>query len=468
MRPSRKTLRPWLAGLLAVTLLLAPVTQVQHAAAADASLVVAALHVVEQQYVEPVHPVPLLNAAIATLRKATHLGPEVLRDIAPGTPEAAAVSQFTTEFSRAAQTGALPETLLAYVTTEGMLESLHDSHTHFLTPEQLREERRALFGNPAFTGIGVTITQRKEDNGAASIFVGDVFPGSPAAAAGIRRFDKIVQVDGKPLQNVNTLDASQLIRGPAGSAVTLVIQRGAQTLQVQVVRAPIRVPPVEGRWLRPGTAYVKMYGFTQGVGRQIRQALERLGTEGGIRSVVLDLRGNPGGLVVEASSVGGVFMPPRTVLARVIERGQEPSTLRTAGAPLLPRTPLVVLVDAGSASASEILAGAFKDYQRATIVGEKTAGALGGSVTLALPEGGISVTVERIVTPKNAQVEGVGITPDVAITLTVADMERGQDPQLEAALHALGQARARHLLEAACATVPCHGAHTGASAGWNF
>jgi carboxyl-terminal processing protease len=106
-------------------------------------------------------------------------------------------------------------------------------------------------------------------------------------------------------------------------------------------------------------------------------------------------------------------------------------------------------VDGGSASASEILAGAFRDEHRATIVGERTAGALGGSVTVALPEGGMSVTVERILSPNNTKIEQVGITPDVPVTLTVADMERGQDTQLEAALHALGAAWLRLLFAAA-------------------
>src|SRR5579884_3555196 len=414
---SRTHLRSLLAGLLATVMLVVPFSQVPHAAAADASLVIAALHVLEQQYGDP------------------------LPDIAPGTPAADAASQFTAEFARAVQTGAMPETQLAYLATSGMLASLHDSHTHFLTPQQLREERRQLFGNPVFTGIGVTITQRKDASGTGWIFVEDVFPGSPAEAAGVHRFDRIVQVDGKSLRNVDVVDASQLIRGPAGSTASLVVQRDAQMVQLSVTRAPIRVLPVQTRWLRPGVAYVKIFGFSQGAGREIRQDLERLGV-GQIRSVVLDLRGNPGGLIVEAASVGGVFLPPRTVLARIHERGEEPSALRTTGIPLVPTTPLVVLVDGLSASASEILTGAFKDYQRATIVGEKTAGALGGSVTVALPEGGMSVTVERILTPKNAQVEGTGIAPDVPVTLTVADMERGQDTQLEAALHALGQAGA--------------------------
>lgn len=432
--------RPFLAGLLVVAVLVAPFTQVQHASAADASLVLAAIHVLQEDYVDPVQQVPLLNAAIAVLRKATNTAPAVLPDIAPATAASAAAAQFSADFSRAAQTGAMPQTQLAYTATAGMLASLHDSHTFFLDPDAYRESQREITGHPGFTGIGVTIVSRKDASGTAWIFVEDVFPGSPAAGAGVHRFDRIMEVDGKSLKDANAFEASQVIRGPAGSSASLVLQRGTQTLSVSVVRAAIRVPPVAAQFAAPGVAYLKVFQFSEGAGRNLRRGIVALMRQGAIKSAILDLRGNPGGLIVEAANVGGIFLPPGTVLARIKERGQEPSVLRASGPTLLAKTPLAVLVDGQSASASEIVSGAFKDYGRGTIVGEKTAGALGGSVTVALPEGGMSVTVERIQTPKNSQVEGVGIKPDVQVTLTVADMERDQDTQLQAALHVLGAA----------------------------
>ena len=121
MTQQRAVLRTYLAGLLAVLLLLIPFTEVPHASAADGSLVVAALRVLEQDYVDPVQPVPLLNAAVATLRKATNESPDMLPDVAQGTPETVADAQFVSEFSRAAETQAMPETQLAYVATQGML-----------------------------------------------------------------------------------------------------------------------------------------------------------------------------------------------------------------------------------------------------------------------------------------------------------------------------------------------------------
>lgn len=430
-------LRPFLAALIAAALLITPFTRMPRASAADATLVVAAIRVLQEDYVDQVQPVALLNAALAVLRKATSLGADALPDIPASTPASDAAAQFTAAFQKAAQTGAMPETELAYTATAGMLASLRDSHTFFLDPAALRESRRQISGNPGFTGIGVTIVARKDASGTSWIFVEDVFPGSPAAGAGVKRFDRIVEVDGKPLKDVNVVDASQMIRGPAGSTASLTVQRAGRAIPLSVVRAAIRVPPVEARFASPGVAYLKVFGFSQGAGRELRQGITTLSREGQIKSAILDLRGNPGGLIIEAASVGGIFLPTRTVLARITERGEQPSVLRSSGTSPLDKTPLVILVDGQSASASEILTGAFKDYKRGTIIGEKTAGALGGSVTVPLPEGGMSVTVERIQTPKNTAVEAVGIAPDVPVTLTVADMERGQDTQLQAALRAL-------------------------------
>ena len=431
--------RPWLGIVLALMFLLVPPGPIQYGAAADGSLVIATLHVLEQDYVDPVNPVQLLNAAVAALRKATNLSADQLPDITEGTSEADAQGGFITEFTRAAQTGVMSETQLAYVATAGMLASLHDSSTSFLDPSQLRENRPQLSGDTN-VGIGVTLISRKDPEGAAWIFIEDAFPGSPARDAGLKRFDKILEVDGKTLTNVNTKDAIQLLRGPAGSTVDLLIQRAGQTLRVSIVRVRIRVSPVEAEFLKPGVAYVKIFEFSQGAGQKLRSALEQLGADQSIRSVILDLRGNPGGLIVEAARVGGIFLPSRTILARIKERQNQSAVVRTSGEPLLPHTPLVILVDGGSASAAEMVTAAFEENRRAIIVGDKTAAVLGGTITVTLPEGAMSVTVERILSPHGAQIDAVGITPDVSVALTFADMERGEDTQLQAALQVLGVA----------------------------
>ena len=431
------TSRPRTAVLLVVILLVAGLLGPTSAHAADGTLVISALHVLEREYVDPVHPIELLNAAIARLREVTHQSAVALPDIPPYATEPEAANAFLADFARALAVGPIPETQLAYAATRGMLDALRDSHTYYLEPEQLQRSREELLGRPGFTGIGITMVQRADEAGTKWIFVEDVIPGAPAEGAGLKRFDRIVGVDGSPLQNVTVTQASQMIRGPAGSTVVLSIQRGDQNLSISVVRAPIQSQSVQARFIGTGVAYARLFSFSRGAGQELARQLQALADQAPVTSIILDLRGNPGGLILEAARVGGLFLPPRTVLARVQDR-QDASVLRSDGTPLFAETPLVVLIDGGSASASEIVTGALKEHHRATIVGEKTAGALGGAVDVRLPEGGMSVTVERIMTPEGALVEGAGIAPDMLVALTVADMMRGEDKQLQAALHAIG------------------------------
>ena len=233
-----ETYRRLATVLLTIMLLLAPFAPVRQASAANASLVMTALNVLERGYVDPVQPVQLLNAGIAMMRKVTNSSADVLPDIPAGTPEEQASMQFMSEFSKAAQ--ALPpgitETQFAYATTQGMLLSLNDSHTYYLDPEQFQEAERQVSGTPSFTGIGVEITAQKDSSGVQWVFVATVFPGSPAAQAGIKRFDRIVSVDGRSLKDATAVEVSQLIRGLAGTVATLVVQRGDQTVQIPVTR----------------------------------------------------------------------------------------------------------------------------------------------------------------------------------------------------------------------------------------
>ncbi len=419
------------------------------ARAADGTLVLAALQVLERTYVDPIHPVDVLNAAVSALREATSQSQEVLPPIPAGDTEEQADVAFIAEFERAVQAGTISETQLAYAATRTMLASFHDTHTFYLAPAQWAQFRQELTGNPGFSGIGIVITSQADNTGVRWVFVEDVFPGSPAASAGLKRFDRILQVGTTSLRNATSAQASQVIRGPSGSVAELTVQRGEQVLRIPVARAPIQAEPVAVRLIEPGIAYVRLFGFNQGAGRKLSAALEDLSARNPLRSIVLDLRGNPGGLITEAARVGSLFLPPATTLARVTDREHGPGLLRTSGPSPFAGIPMAVLVDRGSASGSEIVVGALKDYHRATIIGDRTAGALGGAVGAALPEGGMSVTVLRISTPLGTQVEGVGIVPDTPVTLTETDMERGADTQLQAALQMLGATGTYGLLDAA-------------------
>jgi carboxyl-terminal processing protease len=398
--------------------------------AADGSLVIAALRVLEAHYVDPVQPVDLLNAAVAALRSDAHLDPVTLPDIPAGASEDQAEAAFLEEFATAVRSGVAPPTQLAYAATERMLAHLHDSHTYFLEPAASQGPRDGSGG----AGIGVLLTSRQDGSGASWVFVDDVLPNSPASLAGIRRFDRILQIGDAPLGNASVEDAGRLLQGPAGSAVTLLVERGSTEVTIQVVRARVRWQPVAARALAPGVIYLRVFEFSRGVARAVRDALEGLARPDPPRAIILDLRANPGGLLSEAQRVGAVFLPAGATFATVNARGEDPHVLDTFGGGDFVETPLVVLVDGESASAAEVLVAALKDHHRATIVGDRTAGALGGAVMVALPEGAMSVTVERIRGPEGERVEGVGIAPDLQVPLSFGDMVRGEDTQLYAAL----------------------------------
>ena len=417
-------------------ILLTNIPREARAAGADSSLVLAALHVVETDYVKPVDAIKLLNAAVAGLRKATNQGPLVLPDIPGGVGEFQAVDTFRREFSQALKAGPVPETDLAYTATREMLASLHDSHVYYMDPTDFKQRQEQKSGTVKYAGMGVVIKAFKGDSEANEIFVTEVFPGSPAAAAGIRQFDKITGVNGTPVPpTASGSDVAGQTRGPEGSSVVVTIERGGQTLTVPVVRGPIQFSQVEARMLQPGVVYARLFSFSAGAGDQLRRLLKPLMAEGTIRAVILDLRGNWGGYLREAESVAGIFLPARTMLARVLQRTGGQTELVARGDELLPHVLLAVLMDSGTASSAEVVVGALKNAHRATSIGEKTAGALGSAREVSLPAGGMSVTISLVIGPQYEQIEGVGITPENQVKLSIADLERGVDTQLDAALN---------------------------------
>jgi carboxyl-terminal processing protease len=328
--------------------------------------------------------------------------------------------------------GDLPsEEKMTYGAIRGALNTLDDPNTGFVEPDIAAINRENASGS--FEGIGAYITMR--DN---RLVIVNTFEGQPAEQAGLRRGDIVLQVDDTPIENMSIYEAITLIRGPAGTPVRLTILREAEEpFEVNITRVSIDIPLVESAILEDGIAYVQLYQFNSDASVKLGDALEEILRENP-RGLILDLRGNPGGFLNEAILTAGLFLPEgKAVLMERLKDGTE-RKFETSDAPVAPDIEMVVLVDGGSASASEIVAGALQDYDRAALVGEKTFGK--GSVQLLheLSNGAeLRVTIARFFTPNDRAIHGEGLEPDIEVALTQEDVEADLDPQLDRAIEYL-------------------------------
>jgi carboxyl-terminal processing protease len=327
--------------------------------------------------------------------------------------------------------GATPEaSLLTYGAIEGALETLDDPYTRLVRPQPNELEQDRLRGR--FGGIGAYVYQDEE-----GIYLRPL-PGSPAELAGVAEGDRITAVDGEALAVDITVDeVVALIRGPIGTSVRIGVHRASsgEDLEFDIERQEIAQPTVEWRIIEgydPPVGYVKITLFAESTAEELQRALASVRRDGA-RLLVLDLRGNPGGLLESGVEVASRFLRQGVVLYEVNARGEERSY------PVRPRVrvtePLVVLVDGGTASASEIVAGALQDHGRATLVGTQTRGK--GSVQLAygLSDGSsLHVTADLWYTPDHKEINHIGLAPDEV----VEPQEGGADVVLERGLELLG------------------------------
>jgi carboxyl-terminal processing protease len=325
-----------------------------------------------------------------------------------------------------------PDSDRVYGAIRGMVASFGDQNTAFINPTRAAVMNENISGS--FEGIGATI--RLDEAG--RLVVVDPIPDRPAFKAGLRPDDIILEVDGQPVDNLSLYEAVLLIRGPAGSEVVLTIFREGELKprEVTIVREKIEIEVVESELLPGDIGYVRLTQFSNGAADKIYQVGADL-LDQGAKGLIFDLRSNPGGLLSEAVAVSSLFLDEGTV---VIERlkGEEEKRFEVDGRHLDVNIPLVVLVNGGSASASEIVAGAIQDYERGTIIGEQTFGK--GSVQLPhnLSDGSeLRVTIAEWLTPSERQIHGEGITPDIVVEMTLEDFEQELDPQLDEAIKVL-------------------------------
>jgi carboxyl-terminal processing protease len=324
-------------------------------------------------------------------------------------------------------------TLLMQGAIRGMLAALDDPHTSYMDPEMFALEEQSLAGE--YEGIGAYIDTTGE-------YVEIISPitGSPAEAAGLKAGDLIVGIDGEDMTGVSGEEVHAKVLGPAGTKVTLTIRREGldEPFDVTITRAKIVVPSVESKMLEgENLGYVRINIFGDDTTSELRSQLREL-LKSNPDGLVLDLRGNGGGYLDTAIEVVSEFVDKGVVVYEEYGDGSRDSYEVQAGG-LATKIPLVVLVDKGTASASEITAGAIQDYERGILVGTTTYGK--GSVqtwqTLANDQGAIRVTIARWLTPKGRQINEIGIAPDYVVEFTDADIEAQKDVQLEKAIEVL-------------------------------
>lgn len=317
---------------------------------------------------------------------------------------------------------------------EGMMNSLGDPHTLYLAPEDYSDMVADLRGD--YEGIGALVNLEGE-----YLTISEPFPGSPAEAAGLLPGDMVVGVDGEDMTGIEPELVRRRVLGPKGSTVILTIRREGveEPFDVSITRARIVVPSVEAKMLDDEIAYVKLRQFALNTGNDLHVELEKLMAENP-KGLILDLRGNPGGYVSTCVQVASEFLSEgKIVLYEQDSDGNRKEHPALKGGLALD-IPLVVLVNGQSASASEVLSGALRDYQRATLVGEQTfgKGTVQTSVVLENGEqGAIKITIARWLTPNGFSIEAEGLTPDVVVERTEEDFMNNRDPQLDKAIELL-------------------------------
>ena len=315
----------------------------------------------------------------------------------------------------------------------GMINSLGDAHSNYWTPQVYQDNTNFLQGQ--YAGIGAYV-----DTSGKLLTITKPIAGSPAEKAGLQAGDQIIKIDGQDITNLDAESVRQKVLGNSGTVVTLTIQRPGQDapFDVKITRATIVVPSVSSKMLANNLAYIQIVDFGQTTAQDFHDQLKAL-LANKPKGIILDLRDNGGGYLDTAISVASEFIPSGVIVYEQSGNGTKKPYQAVSGGLATGNIPLVVLVNGYSASASEIVSGAIQDSGRGKLVGEKTYGK--GTVQLVIPlnnnQGAVHITVARWLTPKSRQIDGKGLTPDIAATLTPANVKAGVDPQLDAAVKQL-------------------------------
>lgn len=326
--------------------------------------------------------------------------------------------------------GKINDQEIIYGAVSGMTKSLDDPYTIFLNPEEKEVFEDELSG--FFEGVGMEVGIKK-----GQLMIIAPLEGTPAQQAGLRAGDKILKIDDKETFDMTVEEAVSLIRGPKGTEVTLTIFRTNwdKTEEFKIIRDTIKVPTLKWKIIDEDIAYLQIYQFNQILTSDFRKAAVEI-LNSPVKKIILDLRDNPGGYLEIAQDIAGWFLKNGEVVAiEDFGNGREKKIYKAEGDGDFLQYPVVVLINQGSASASEILAGSLRDNRNIKLIGEKSFGK--GSIqelTELIGGSSLKITIANWLTPKNVSISEIGLEPDIKVEMTEEDYEQKTDPQLEKAI----------------------------------
>ncbi|MDB5189327.1 MAG: Carboxyl-terminal processing protease [Parcubacteria group bacterium] len=316
---------------------------------------------------------------------------------------------------------------------EGLTAAYGDPYTVFFPPTEAKAFQEDITGN--FGGIGAEIGKSKDN----ILVVIAPLKGTPSEKAGMRAGDLIIAIDGKSTEGLSTDEAVTKIRGPKGTDVAFTLVREGKQLELKVTRDTIQVPTIDNSYdPKTGVYYIALYQFTESSGAQFGKAFKAF-QDSGSKKLIIDLRGDPGGYLDQATFIAGYFLPKGATVVTEDYKGKKDNLIhRSPGQGGLPSgTQIAVIMDQGSASASEILAGALQDSKAATLIGTRSFGKGSVQELVDVDGGSLKITIARWLTPSGRSISDGGLTPDIKVDRTQADYTAGKDPQKDRAVEFL-------------------------------
>lgn len=332
--------------------------------------------------------------------------------------------------------GEIDENKLEEGAIKGYIEGLGDPYTEYISKEDMEDYMNDTMGN--FVGIGIYMVK---DTKSDKIQVLATIKDTPAEEAGIKAGDLIVSIDGENYTASDMTKASNYIKGEEGTSVKLEILRGTETLNFEIVRKKVKINKVEGKVLENKIGYIEFTSFDEDTALEFKSKYEELNKKG-IESLIIDLRNNGGGIVDEALEIADYITEKDSVLLYEVDKNNNETVKKSKSNPII-NLPIIILTNENTASASEILAGALKDLEKAKIIGTTTYGKGVIQQILKLGDGsGLKVTIEEYQTPNRNKINGIGIKPDEEVQLPkditdITNIEINKDTQLQKAIEIL-------------------------------